>query len=50
MYGMLKEGLEEAIKYHKEKVKLRTKRVFIPDSPKSAKDIKKLRKKFSIAK
>jgi putative transcriptional regulator len=50
MFDMLKEGLEEAIEYHKGKVKLRTKKVFIPDSPKNynAKDIKNLRAKLGI--
>jgi len=50
MFELLKEGLEEAIEFHKGKVKLRTKKVFIPDSPKNyqAHDIKKLRAKLGI--
>lgn len=50
MFDMLKEGLEEAIDYHKGKVKLRTKEVFIPDAPKNykANDIKKLRERLGI--
>lgn len=45
MFELLKAGLEEALEYHRGNVKLRTKEVFIPDSPKlyKAKDIKKLR-------
>lgn len=48
MFEKLKEGLEEAIEFHKGKVKLRVKEVYIPDAPKkySAKDIKKLRNKL----
>jgi len=44
MFELLKEGLEEAIEFHKGNVKLRTKEVFIPDSPKNyrAEDIKKI--------
>lgn len=50
MFAMLKEGLEEALEFHKGKVKLRTKEVFIPDSPKNyqSEDIKKLRSKLGI--
>lgn len=50
MFELLKEGLEEAIEFHKGKVKLRTKEVFIPGSPKNyrAEDIKKLRSKLEI--
>lgn len=38
MFDLLKEGLEEAIEYHKGNVKLRTKEVFIPDTPKNSQD------------
>lgn len=50
MFDLLKEGLEEAIEFHKGNVKLRTKEVFIPDAPKNykAEDIKKLRSKLNI--
>lgn len=50
MFDLLKEGLEEAVEYHKGNVKLRTKEVFIPDAPKNycAKDIKNLRAKLGI--
>lgn len=50
MFDLLKEGLEEAIEYHKENVKLRTKEVFIPNSPKnySGKDIQKLRVRLGM--
>lgn len=44
MFELLKEGLEEAIEFHRGNVKLRTKKVFIPDAPKNykAEDIKKI--------
>jgi len=50
MFDLLKEGLEEAIEYHKGNVKLRAKEVFIPDAPKNyrAEDIKNLRAKLGI--
>ena len=50
MFELLKEGLEEAIEFHKGNVKLRKKEVFIPNSPKNyrAEDIKKLRAKLDI--
>lgn len=50
MFELLKEGLEEAIEFHRGNVKLRTKKVFIPDAPKNykAQDIKKLRSKLGI--
>lgn len=50
MFELLKEGLEEAIEFHRGNVKLRTKKVFIPDAPKNykAEDIKKLRSKLGI--
>jgi putative transcriptional regulator len=48
MFDLLKEGLEEAIEFHKGKVKLVTKEVFIPDFPQKyqAQNIKALRKKL----
>lgn len=50
MFEILKEGLEEAIEFHRGNVKLRTKEVFLPDSPKKYKpnDIKKLRTKLNV--
>jgi len=51
MFELLKEGLEEALEYHRGKVTLSTKRVFIPDIPKNykAEDIKKLRNKLKLS-
>jgi putative transcriptional regulator len=50
MFELLKEGLEEAIEFHKGNVKLRAKELFIPDAPKNyrAKDIKELRARLEI--
>jgi len=50
MFELLKEGLEEAIEFHKGNVKLRTREVFIPDAPKnySTKDIKNIRTKLGL--
>lgn len=51
MFDLLKEGLEEALEYHKGKVKLRTKEIFVPEIPKSytSKDIKRLREKLKFS-
>lgn len=51
MFDLLKEGLEEALEYHRGNVKLRTKEVVVPDMPKSYKaaDIKKLRGKLKFS-
>jgi putative transcriptional regulator len=51
MFDLLKEGLEEALEYHRGNVKLRTKEVIVPDMPKSYKaaDIKKLRGKLKFS-
>lgn len=51
MFELLKEGLEEALEYHRGKVKLRTREIFVPDAPKNykAKDIKKLREKLNFS-
>jgi putative transcriptional regulator len=51
MFDLLKEGLEEALEYHKGNVKLRVKEVFVPDAPKDykAEDIKKLRSKLKFS-
>lgn len=51
MFELLKEGLEEALEYHRGNVKLRTKEVFIPNAPKNykAKDIKNLRGKLKFS-
>lgn len=50
MFELLKEGLEEAIQFHKGKVKLRTKEIFLPDAPKkySSRNIKNLRSKLKL--
>lgn len=50
MFEILKQGLEEAIEYHKGNIKLRTRENFIPDPPKKygSKEIKKLRSKLGI--
>lgn len=50
MFDLLKEGLEEAIEYHKGNVKLRVKEAFVPNPPKNyrGKDIKNLRTKLGI--
>jgi putative transcriptional regulator len=50
MFDMLDEALNEALEYVRGNVKLRTKEVFIPDSPKKyrAEEIKKLRSKLGI--
>jgi putative transcriptional regulator len=51
MFDLLKEGLEEALEYHRRKVQLRTNEVFFPDMPKDykAEDIKKLRRKLKFS-
>ncbi len=51
MFELLKQGLEEAIEYHRGNVNLRTEMIFIPDAPKiyKPKDIKKLRDKLNFS-
>jgi putative transcriptional regulator len=51
MFELLKQGLEEAIEYHRGNIQLRTKEVYIPDAPKtySAKEIKKLRERLNFS-
>lgn len=50
MYDILDEALSEALEYVQGNVKLRTKEIFIPDSPKHyrGQEIKKLRSKLGI--
>jgi len=50
MFDLLKEGLEEAIDYHKGIVKLRTREVFLPDAPKKYQSgsVKTLRTKLGF--
>jgi putative transcriptional regulator len=51
MFELLKEGLEDALEYHRGNVKLRTKLIIIPDTPKKYKseDIKNLRNKLKFS-
>lgn len=50
MFDLLKEGLEEALEFHKGKIKLRTRVVVLPDAPKryTPKNIKDLRTKLKL--
>lgn len=50
MFQLLKDGLEEAIAFHKGQAKPRTREVFVPAAPKEYeyKDIKKLRAKLGV--